>query len=142
VVAKPLAGGLPLGAFLAQEEFAAAFSPGAHGSTFGGGPLTCATGLTFLQVMERKNLLANIRARGAELREGLKKLAAQFDFIREIRGEGLMLGVDLDVEGAPYVAEALRQGLLINCTHDHILRLLPPYILTAQQVREGLLKME
>lgn len=142
VIAKPLAGGLPLGAFLAREEFAAALTPGSHGSTFGGGPLTCATGLTFLSVMERKHLLANVRARGAELRAGLKKLAAKFDFIREIRGEGLILGIDLDVEGAPYVAEALRQGLLINCTHDHILRLLPPFILTAKQVKEGLTKME
>ena len=142
VVAKPLAGGLPLGAFLAREEFAAAFSPGLHGSTFGGGPLVCATGLTFLDTVERKHLLANVRARGAELRAGLQKLAAKFDFIREIRGEGLMLGVDLDVEGAPYVAGALKQGLLINCTHEHILRLLPPFILTAQQVKEGLSKLE
>jgi acetylornithine aminotransferase/acetylornithine/N-succinyldiaminopimelate aminotransferase len=142
VVAKPLAGGLPLGAFLAREGFAAAFSPGLHGSTFGGGPLVCATGLTFLETVEKKHLLANVRARGAELRAGLKKLAAKFDFIREVRGEGLMLGVDLDVEGAPYVAEALQQGLLINCTHEHILRLLPPFILTAQQVKEGLTKLE
>jgi acetylornithine/N-succinyldiaminopimelate aminotransferase len=102
----------------------------------------CATGLTFLDTVERKHLLANVRARGAELRAGLKKLAAKFDFIREVRGEGLMLGVDLDVEGAPYVAEALKQGLLINCTHEHTLRLLPPFILTAQQVQEGLMKLE
>src|SRR5271165_608163 len=61
---------------------------------------------------------------------------------REVRGEGLILGVDLEVEGAPYVAEALKQGLLINCTHDHILRLLPPFILTAQQVKEGLNNLE
>lgn len=142
IVAKPLAGGLPLGAFLAREEFASSFVPGLHGSTFGGGPLTCATGLTFLEVVERKHLLANVRARGAELKAGLKKMAAKFDFIREIRGEGLMLGVDLDIEGAPYVAEALKQGLLINCTHDHILRFLPPFILTAQQVKEGLSKIE
>ncbi len=142
VVAKPLAGGLPLGAFLAREEFAAAFSPGLHGSTFGGGPLVCATGLTFLDTVERKHLLANVRARGAELRAGLKKLAAKFDFIREVRGEGLMLGVGLDVEGAPYVTEALQQGLLINCTHEHTLRLLPPFILTAQQVKEGLSKLD
>ncbi len=142
IVAKPLAGGLPLGAFLAREEFAASFAPGLHGSTFGGGPLTCATGLTFLDTVERKHLLANIRARGAELKAGLKKMAAKFDFIREVRGEGLMIGVDLDVEGAPYVAEALKQGLLINCTHDHILRFLPPYILTARQVQEGLSKIE
>jgi acetylornithine/N-succinyldiaminopimelate aminotransferase len=142
IVAKPLAGGLPLGAFLAREEFAASFSPGLHGSTFGGGPLTCATGLSFLETVEKKKLLANVRARGAELKAGLKKLAGKFDFIREVRGEGLMLGVDLEVEGAPYVAEALRQGLLINCTHDHILRFLPPFILTAQQVKEGLSKIE
>jgi acetylornithine/N-succinyldiaminopimelate aminotransferase len=142
IVAKPLAGGLPLGAFLAREEVAASFVPGLHGSTFGGGPLTCATGLTFLDTLEKKHLLANVRARGVELKAGLKKLAAKFDFIREVRGEGLMLGVDLDVEGAPYVAEALKQGLLINCTHDHILRFLPPFILTAQQVKEGLSKIE
>jgi acetylornithine aminotransferase/acetylornithine/N-succinyldiaminopimelate aminotransferase len=142
IVAKPLAGGLPLGAFLAREEFAASFSPGLHGSTFGGGPLTCATGLTFLETVERKRLLANVRARGAELKAGLKKLAAKNDFIREVRGEGLMLGIDLEVEGAPYVAEALKQGLLINCTHDHILRLLPPFILTTQQVKEGLSKID
>ncbi|MGH9648133.1 MAG: aspartate aminotransferase family protein [Bryobacteraceae bacterium] len=142
VVAKPLAGGLPLGAFLAREEFAASFSPGMHGSTFGGGPLTCATGLAFLDTVERKHLLANVRSRGAELKAGLKKLAVKFDFIQEVRGEGLMLGLDLTVEGAPYVAEALKQGLLINCTHDHILRLLPPFILTAQQVKEGLSKIE
>jgi predicted acetylornithine/succinylornithine family transaminase len=137
-VAKPLAGGLPLGAILAREELAAAFSPGLHGSTFGGGPLVCATALTYLNVVERKHLLANVQARGAELRAGLVKLAPQFEFIREVRGEGLMIGVDLSIEGEPYVAEALRQGLLINCTHEHILRLLPPFILTAQQVKEGL----
>jgi len=142
IVAKPLAGGLPLGAFLAREEFAASFSPGLHGSTFGGGPLTCATGLAFLETVERKRLLANVRTRGAELKKGLEKLATKFDFIREVRGEGLMLGMDLEVEGAPYVAEALKQGLLINCTHDHILRLLPPFILTTQQVKEGLSKLE
>lgn len=142
IVAKPLAGGLPLGAFLAREEFAASISPGLHGSTFGGGPLTCATGLTFLDTVEKKHLLANVRARGAELKNGLNKLAARFDFIREVRGEGLMLGIDLDVEGAPYVAEALKAGLLINCTHEHILRLLPPFILTSQQVKEGLSKIE
>ncbi len=142
IVAKPLAGGLPLGAFLAREELAASFVPGLHGSTFGGGPLTCATGLTFLDVVEKKHLLANVRARGAELKAGLTKLAAKFDFVREVRGEGLILGIDLDVEGAPYVAEALNQGLLINCTHDHILRFLPPFILTAQQVKEGLSKIE
>src|SRR6266403_825870 len=82
--------------------------------------------------------LDNIRARGAELREGLAKLAAKFDFIREIRGEGLMVGVELSVEGAAFVAEAMQHGLLINCTHDFTLRLLPPFIINRAQVREFL----
>ena len=71
-VAKPLAGGLPLGAFIASEQFASAFHPGLHGTTFGGGPLVCATALEFLTVVEDEDLLANVRARGAELRAGLK----------------------------------------------------------------------
>ena len=141
-VAKPLAGGLPLGAFIANEKFAAAFAPGMHGTTFGGGPLVCATALEFLTVVEEDNLLAKIRERGAELRAGIERLAARFDFIREVRGEGLMLGVDLTIDGAPIVQEALRRGLLINCTHDHILRLLPPFIVSRREVAEFLEKFE
>jgi acetylornithine/N-succinyldiaminopimelate aminotransferase len=138
VVAKPLAGGLPLGAILAQESFAEAFSPGMHGSTFGGGPLTCATALEFLSILEDDDLLENVRERGAQLREGLLSLGTHFDFIREVRGEGLILGVDLTVEGRPYVEAALRHGLIINCTHDHVIRLLPPFIVSAKQVDECL----
>ncbi|HKV03540.1 MAG TPA: aspartate aminotransferase family protein [Candidatus Acidoferrales bacterium] len=141
-VAKPLAGGLPLGAVIASEKFASALTPGMHGSTFGGGPLVCATALEFLNIVEDEDLLANVRSRGAELRAGLDKLAVRFDFIREVRGEGLILGVDLTVEGAPFVREALRQGLLINCTHDHILRLLPPFIIRRQDVAKFLRKFE
>jgi acetylornithine/N-succinyldiaminopimelate aminotransferase len=139
-VAKPLAGGLPLGAILANEQFAAAFSPGMHGTTFGGGPLICAAALEALHIIEDEKLLDNVRARGAEIRAGLEKIAARFDFIREVRGEGLILGVDLAVEGAPFVEEALRRGLLLNCTHEHILRLLPPFILRAKDVAEFLSK--
>lgn len=141
-VAKPLAGGLPLGAFVAEEKFAAAFSPGMHGTTFGGGPLVCAAALEFLNVIEDEKLLENIRLRGAELRAGLETLAGQFDFIREIRGEGLILGIDLSIDGAPFVQEALRRGLLINCTHEHILRLLPPFIIRGQEVSEFLRKFQ
>jgi len=141
-VAKPLAGGLPLGAFLASEKFSSALHPGLHGSTFGGGPLVCAAALEFLTIVEQEDLLANVRARGVELRTGLEKLATKFDFIREVRGEGLIVGIDLAVDGAPFVSEALRQGLLINCTHDHILRLLPPFIIRAKQVAEFLGKLD
>jgi acetylornithine aminotransferase/acetylornithine/N-succinyldiaminopimelate aminotransferase len=142
VIAKPLAGGLPLGAILTTQAVASRISPGVHGSTFGGGPLVCATALEFLNTIEECGLLENVRARGAELRQGLTALCAKFDFIREIRGEGLILGLELSVEGAPFVEEALRRGLLINCTHDFTLRLLPPFIVTSAQVRQFLRLLE
>jgi acetylornithine/N-succinyldiaminopimelate aminotransferase len=138
VIAKPLAAGLPLGAILASSAVAERISPGLHGSTFGGGPLVCATALEFLNIVEDSKLLENVRARGAELLEGLASLSEKFPFIREIRGEGLIVGVELSIEGAPFVAEALKQGLLINCTHDFTLRLLPPFLITRAQVREFL----
>jgi acetylornithine/N-succinyldiaminopimelate aminotransferase len=138
LVAKPLAAGLPLGAILASEAVAARVSPGVHGTTFGGGPLICATALEFLKTVEDAKLLANIRERGAELRKGLEALAAKFDFIRDVRGEGLILGVELSIDGAPLVASALQHGLLINCTHDFTIRLLPPFIVSRAQVRDFL----
>jgi acetylornithine/N-succinyldiaminopimelate aminotransferase len=138
LVAKPLAAGLPLGAILTTEAVASRVSPGLHGTTFGGGPLVCAVALEFLKIIEDQKLLENVSARGAELLEGLATLAGKFNFIREIRAEGLMLGVELSIDGNPFVAEALRQGLLINCTHDFTLRLLPPFLITTAQVREFL----
>jgi acetylornithine/N-succinyldiaminopimelate aminotransferase len=142
VVAKPLGGGLPLGAVLARESFASAFSPGLHGSTFGGGPLACAVALEFLRTVEEEGLLKKIRQRGEQIRAGLETLKSRFGFIREIRAEGLMLGLELSVEGAPFVAEALKRGLVINCTHDFTLRFLPPFIVGERQVREFLQKLE
>src|SRR6202166_3784205 len=137
-VAKQLAAGLPLGAIPRTEAVASHVSPGLHGTTFGGGPLLCAVALEFLNILEDQKLLENVRVRGVELREGLAKLAAKFNFIREIRVQGLMLGVELSVDGNPFVAEALRQGLLINCTHDFTLRFLPSFLITGAQVREFL----
>jgi acetylornithine/N-succinyldiaminopimelate aminotransferase len=141
-VAKPLAGGLPLGAFIANEKFAGAFTPGLHGTTFGGGPFVCAVALEFLKTLEDEKLLANVRERGEELRQGLEKLQSRFQFIREVRGEGLIVGLDLSIEGAPIVEEALKRGLIINGTHEHILRMLPPFIVRAQDIREFLRTLE
>jgi acetylornithine/N-succinyldiaminopimelate aminotransferase len=138
LIAKPLAAGLPLGAVLTTEAVTSRVSPGMHGTTFGGGPLACAVALEFLKIVEDEKLLENIRLRSAELREGLTKFASKFNFIREIRVEGLMLGIELSVEGAPFVTEAMHRGLLINCTHDFTLRLLPPFIITCAQVRDFL----
>lgn len=141
-VAKPLAGGLPLGAFIANEKFAGAFTPGLHGTTFGGGPFVCAVALEFLKTLEDEKLLANVRERGEELRQGLEKLQSRFEFIREVRGEGLIVGLDLSIDGAPIAEEALKRGLIINCTHEHILRMLPPFVVRAQEIREFLKTLE
>jgi acetylornithine aminotransferase/acetylornithine/N-succinyldiaminopimelate aminotransferase len=138
VVAKPLAAGMPLGAILTNNAVAARISPGLHGTTFGGGPMICAVALEFLNIVEDEKLLENVRARGAELRAGLEKVKAKFGFIREIRGEGCMFGVELAIEGGPFVAEALKRGLLINCTHDFTIRLLPSFLISKAQVYEFL----
>jgi acetylornithine aminotransferase/acetylornithine/N-succinyldiaminopimelate aminotransferase len=140
-LAKPLAGGLPLGAMLASEEFASAFIPGMHGSTFGGGPLVCVVALEFLNTVEDDKILENVIARGVELREGLAELSREFAFVTGIRGEGLMVGVQLSVDGSPFVAEALKRGVLINCTHETTLRLLPPFIVTRAEIREFVKRM-
>jgi predicted acetylornithine/succinylornithine family transaminase len=142
VIAKPLAAGLPLGAILTNNAVAARVSPGLHGTTFGGGPMICAVALEFLKIVEDEKLLENIRARGQEIRAGLEELKSKFDFIKDVRGEGCMFGVELSIEGGPFVAEALNRGLLINCTHDFTIRLLPPFLISKAQVREFLQQLE
>ncbi len=141
-IAKPIAAGLPLGAFLAREEFAQAFTPGAHGTTFGGGPLICAVALEVLSIIEEEKLMENARERGEEICVGLAEIALRYDGIREIRGEGLMIGMELSHDGAPAVDAALAERLLINCTHERTLRLLPALTITPRHVAEFLGKME
>ena len=100
--------------------------------------MICAVALEFLTIVEDQGLLRNIRSRGQELRIGLERLKSKFDCVKEVRGEGCMFGVELSVEGGPLVAEALDRGLLINCTHDFTVRLLPPFLISKAQVREFL----
>jgi predicted acetylornithine/succinylornithine family transaminase len=140
VAAKPLACGVPLGVIVANERAAASIAPGMHGSTFGGGPLACRLALEFLDILEE--LLPSIRTRGAYFRSKLQELAQKYAFIREVRGEGLMIGVQLDIPGKQMVNDALADGLLINCTHDTVLRFLPPYIATEKEIDRavGILK--
>jgi acetylornithine aminotransferase/acetylornithine/N-succinyldiaminopimelate aminotransferase len=138
VIAKPLAAGLPLGAIITNAAVSSRIAPGLHGTTFGGGPMICAVALEVLKTIEDQKLLENIRARGAELRTGLEKLKSKFDFVKEVRGEGCMFGLELSIEGGPLVAEALQRGLLINCTHDFTIRLLPTFLISKAQVCEFL----
>lgn len=132
VAAKPLACGLPLGVIVANEKAAAAIQPGMHGSTFGGGPLACRAALEFIEILDE--LMPSIRRVGAYFYDRLKELGAKFDFVREVRGFGLMLGMELTIPGKPIVLDAMANGLLLNSTHDTVLRFLPPYIVTEKEV--------
>jgi acetylornithine/N-succinyldiaminopimelate aminotransferase len=134
VVAKPLAAGLPLSAILAREEAAQAFSPGMHGTTFGGGPLQCRLALKVLEILARPGMLEHVREVGGYFRAQLEKLRDELPLIREVRGEGLMLAAELAVPGKAVVRQALEAGFLINCTQETVLRFLPPLIVERQQV--------
>jgi predicted acetylornithine/succinylornithine family transaminase len=135
-VAKPLAGGLPLGAAVFTEAVRALFPAGMHGSTFAGGPLACRMGLEFLMLMPE--LLAHVRLLGEMLRAGLIDMQRRYPVVRAIRSKALMLGIELQASGDRFVRAALQRGLLINCTQERVLRLLPPFILTEEQAKEGL----
>ena len=132
VAAKPLACGLPLGALIANEKAAAAIGPGMHGTTFGGGPLACRVALEFFDILEE--LMGHIYHVGGCFRQELVELTRHFSFIKEVRGFGLMIGMELDIPGKQIVVDGMAQGLLFNCTHDTVLRFLPPYIITESEV--------
>lgn len=135
VTAKPLAAGLPLGATIFTRTAASAIGPGMHGTTFGGGPLVCRVALTVLDEIDR--LLPAIRCNGAHLQERLRQLQPDATLIREIRGCGLMAGIELTVPGEPYVQRALELGLVINCTHGNVLRLLPPFLVSPVEIDQA-----
>ena len=137
VLAKAMAGGLPLGAFLAREEVARNFVPGMHGTTFGGGPLTCRAALEFLAVLKDEKLLQNARTVGNYFLKKLRQLQKKHSMIKDIRGRGLMLAIDLDRSSKPIVARALERGLIVNSTHDTVIRLLPPLIIDRKLVDLG-----
>ena len=130
--AKPIGCGIPLGFVAATERAAAAIAPGMHGTTFGGGALACRVALEFFDVLD--TLLPNITSTGSYFRVRLTELAKRHSFIKEVRGYGLMIGVELDFSGKQIALDCMEEGLLINCTHTTVLRALPPYILTEQDV--------
>jgi acetylornithine/N-succinyldiaminopimelate aminotransferase len=135
VAAKPLACGIPLGVIMANEKAAAAIKPGMHGSTFGGGALACRVALEFLDILE--DLLPAIQRVGGYFHVKLNELARKHAFVKEVRGFGLMLGMELTIPGKQIVLDAIAEGLLINCTHETVLRFLPPYIATEKEVDQA-----
>ncbi|RZU39038.1 aspartate aminotransferase family protein [Edaphobacter modestus] len=135
-LAKPIAGGIPMGAMLCTERAASAFTPGMHGTTFGGGPLACAVAIAVIDTMQRENMLAHIEEVGGFFKAKLNALKEQHDCIAEIRGMGLMLGVELtSAELAKQVAaQMMERHIIINRTSETVLRFLPPYILENKHV--------
>jgi len=133
-LAKAMAGGPPIGALMTTEELAANLGPGTHGSTFGGNPLVCAAALAAMQTINEQTLLDNCRAMGAYLTEKLEQLKAKYSFIKEVRGRGLILGMELGIEGGPLVVKAMERGLLMNCTVGNVLRFVPPLIVSRAEI--------
>jgi acetylornithine aminotransferase len=135
-LAKPLAGGLPMGATLVSSRVASAIQPGDHATTFGGGALVSSVALHVLQRISQPVFLAGVRQRGAYLAARLAELQA-LSAVRESRGVGLMWGIELNVPAAPVVAAALQAGLLVTAAGERVVRLLPPLIIGAAEVDEG-----
>jgi acetylornithine aminotransferase len=138
LLAKGLASGVPIGACLARGAAASVFKPGTHGSTFGGNPLACAAALATLDAIESGGLMENAARVGAILLAGLRESFAGHPGVVEVRGQGLMIGVELDRPCGELVGRALEAGLLINVTMDNVVRLLPPLVMSEAEGREVL----
>jgi predicted acetylornithine/succinylornithine family transaminase len=137
-IAKPIAAGLPLGAFIAKEEFATAISPGQHGTTFGGGPLACRVALEFLAIVEEEKLLENVNKVGAYLQEELKMVVEKRAAAKIVRGRGFIQGIELDIPARPIVDAGLAEGVLFNSTRDTVVRFLPPFLMQEKHVDKGI----
>ncbi len=137
-LAKALGNGFPVGAVLAKDHVAEVFQPGTHASTFGGNPLAAAAALATVEVLLDSPVLDNCRRMGDYLVSRLSELAVRRAIIKEVRGKGLLIGIELNAEGGPIVEECIREGLLVNCIGGKVLRLVPPLIVSEQEIDEAL----
>lgn len=142
-LAKSLGNGTAIGAMVARPELAKSLVPGSHASTFGGNPLACSAGIAVFETIEREGLLDNASAMGEYSIERLKSLAEQFpELIREVRGLGLMIGIELKKNGTALVKKCLDRGLLLNCTHENVIRFMPPLNVRKKHIDEGIAILE
>ncbi|HAA88976.1 MAG: Acetylornithine aminotransferase [Thermoanaerobacterales bacterium 50_218] len=142
ILAKALGGGLPIGAVLAREEVAAVFQPGSHGSTFGGNPVACEAAFAVLKVLQEQGLVEKAARIGNYFKKRLEELQQRFGLIKEVRGLGLMLGMELDRPGKELVTLCQQRGLLVNCTAEKVIRFLPPLVVTEREVDEAVAILE
>lgn len=137
-LAKALGGGLPIGAMVVKKEISDTLGPGTHASTFGGGPVICRASLAVFKAIQKEKLLGNTQKMGAYLFSKLSELKPKYPVIKEIRGIGLMVGVELSVEGKPIVEKCIAKGLLINCTHEKVLRIMPALSVTKKEIDKAI----
>jgi len=133
-LAKSLAGGVPIGALLIKKEVAGSFEPGDHASTFGGNPLATAAGVAALTTILEEGMLENCEKMGNDFLSQLEEIKKKFPFVKEVRGKGLILGMELKIDGSSIVKEMLRKKILINCTMGNVLRFLPPLIVAKEEI--------
>ena len=134
-LAKPLGGGLPLGAIIGGDKVAEVFTPGSHGTTFGGNPVACAAGLALIDILLSDGLMQKAVETGDLMREAFEKMAGKYPQIREVRQYGLMIGITVEREAKYYVEEALKKGVLINATSVNVIRLLPPLSISREEAQ-------
>jgi acetylornithine/succinyldiaminopimelate/putrescine aminotransferase len=136
-LAKALCGGVAGGALLTTKEIAPSLRPGMHAATFGGNPIAARAGIAAIEMVESQNLLENVDQIAAVFRSRLETLRGECEIVRDLRIAGVMIGIELSIEGAPIVKACMERGLLINCTQGVVIRLLPAMNLTEAQVHEG-----
>ena len=141
-LAKSLAGGVPIGALLIKKGIAESFEPGDHASTFGGNPLATAAGVAALTAILEEGMLENCQKVGSYFLTRLEEIKRKFPFVQEVRGKGLILGMELKMEGGSIVKEMIKKGVLINCTMGNVLRFLPPLIVTREEVDQVVVALE
>lgn len=142
VLAKALGGGLPIGALVVKEKFADTLKPGMHASTFGGSPLICKAALGAFKAIEKDHMLQNAKKMGIYIMEKLKTLQVKYSCIKTVRGLGLMIGIELSIEGKPIYEECFKNGLIINCTQGNILRFMPALTVTKKQADKAIYILE
>lgn len=141
-LAKSLGGGLPIGCMVAKKEIADILQPGMHASTFGGSPLVCRAALGVFKAIQKDKMLGNVERMAPYLLGKLKKLMSKYKVIKDIRGLGLMIGIEIDGNGQDIVTRCLKRGLLINCTHQTVLRLMPALNVTKRQIDRAVLILD
>jgi predicted acetylornithine/succinylornithine family transaminase len=141
-LAKPVGGGLPLGVVICKEDIALALSPGDHGTTFGGNPVSCALGSTVLEIISQKPFLKEVRFKGEYLKKKLNELKKKLDIIQEIRGCGLIIGIQLSEDPQPFISKCKQQGLLVVKAAQNTIRMLPPLIVKTKEIDKAVSILE